>query len=291
MRYRFIGVERTNYPITILCRVLQVSSSGYYAFMARGPSARALANEELLAEIKEIHVESRGTYGSPRMYRELIAKGRVVSPGRVERLMRNNEITARRKRRFKVTTDSKHNMPVADNTLDRGFAVERPDRKWAGDITYIWTREGWLFLAVILDLFSRRVVGWAMDHRIDRRLVLSALDMALTVRRPSEQLLHHSDRGSQYASKDYRSRLEDAGITCSMSRKGDCWDNAVVESFFGTLKQELVHRNDFETRAEARSAIFEYIEVFYNRWRRQSYLGYMSPAEFEAAALTAALAA
>jgi transposase InsO family protein len=270
---------------------MQVSSSGYYAFTARGPSARTVANEGLLAEIKEIHVESRGTYGSPRMYRELIARGRVVSPGRVERLMRNNGITARRKRRFKVTTDSKHNMPVADNTLDRGFAVERPDRKWAGDITYIWTREGWLFLAVILDLFSRRVVGWAMDHRIDRRLVLSALDMALTVRQPSEELLHHSDRGSQYASKDYRSRLEDAGITCSMSRKGDCWDNAVVESFFGTLKQELVHRSDFETRAEAKSAIFEYIEVFYNRWRRHSYLGYMSPAEFEAAALTAALAA
>jgi putative transposase len=291
MRYRFIGAEKTNYPITILCRALQVSSSGYYAFMQRGPSARALANEELLAEIKEIHVESRGTYGSPRMYRELITRGRVVSPGRVERLMRNNEITARHKRRFKVTTDSKHNMPVADNTLDRRFSVEHPDRKWAGDITYIWTREGWLFLAVILDLFSRRVVGWAMDHRIDRRLVLSALDMALAVRRPSEKLLHHSDRGSQYASKDYRSRLEDAGITCSMSRKGDCWDNAVVESFFGTLKQELVHRSDFETRAEARSAIFEYIEVFYNRWRRHSYLGYMSPAEFEAAAVTAALAA
>ncbi len=291
MRYRFIGAEKTNYPITILCRAMQVSSSGYYAFMQRGPSARALENAKLLAEIKEIHVESRGTYGSPRMYRELIARGCVVSPGRVERLMRENGISARRKRRFKVTTDSKHNSPVAKNLLDRAFAVEAVDRKWAGDITYIWTREGWLYLAVILDLFSRRVVGWAMDHRIDRRLVLSALDMALTVREPSDDLLHHSDRGSQYASDDYRKRLRAAGITCSMSRKGDCWDNAVVESFFGTLKQELVHRSDFETRAEARSAIFEYIEVFYNRWRRHSYIGYMSPAEFEAAALTAALAA
>ncbi len=291
MRYRFIGAEKTNYPITILCRVMRVSPSGYYAFMGCGPSARALANAKLLAEIKEIHVQSRGTYGSPRMYRELVARGHAVSPGRVERLMRANGISARRKRRFKVTTDSKHNLAVAENTLDREFAVEVADRKWAGDITYIWTREGWLYLAVILDLFSRRVVGWAMDHRIDRRLVLSALDMALTVRDPSEDLLHHSDRGSQYASDDYRKRLKTAGITCSMSRKGDCWDNAVVESFFGTLKQELVHRCDFETRAEAKAAIFEYIEVFYNRWRRHSYLGYMSPAEFEAAAVTAALAA
>jgi len=291
MRYRFIGAEKTNYPITILCRAMRVSPSGYYAFMQRGPSARALANEKLLTAIKEIHVESRGTYGSPRMYRELIDRGHEVSPGRVERLMRLNGISARRKRRFKVTTDSKHNSPVAKNLLDRAFAVEAADCKWAGDITYIWTREGWLYLAVILDLFSRRVVGWAMDHRIDRQLVLSALDMALTVREPSDDLLHHSDRGSQYASEDYRERLKAAGITCSMSRKGDCWDNAVVESFFGTLKQELVHRSDFETRAEAKSVIFEYIEVFYNRWRRHSYLGYMSPAEFEDAAVTAALAA
>jgi len=291
MRYRFIGAEKTNYPITILCRVMRVSPSGYYAFMHRGPSARALANQQLLAEIKEIHVASRGTYGSPRMYRELIARGHAASPGRVERLMRTNGISARRKRRFKVTTDSKHNMAVAENTLDREFTVDAADHKWAGDITYIWTREGWLYLAVILDLFSRRVVGWAMDRHMDRRLVLSALDMALMVRDPSENLLHHSDRGSQYASEDYRKRLSAAGITCSMSRKGNCWDNAVVESFFGTLKQELVYRCDFETRAEAKAAIFEYIEVFYNRWRRHSYLGYISPAEFEAAAITAALAA
>lgn len=291
MRYRFIGAERASYPVTILCRVMQVSPSGYYMFEQRGPSARALANEELLAEIKEIHQESRGTYGSPRMHRELVARGRRVGRGRVERLMREHGITARRKRRFKMTTDSKHGMPVAKNTLERQFSVDAPDRKWAGDITYIWTREGWLYLAVILDLFSRRVVGWAMDPRIDRWLVLSALDMALDAREPSEELLHHSDRGSQYASADYRARLDAMGITCSMSRKGDCWDNAVVESFFGTLKQELVHRSDFATRAEARSAIFEYIEVFYNRWRRHSYLGYMSPVEFEAAAVTAALAA
>ena len=291
MRYRFIGAEKANYPITILCRAMQVSSSGYYAFEQRGPSARALANEELLAEIKAIHEESRGTYGSPRMHRELVARGRSVSRGRVERLMRVNRITARRKRRFKVTTDSKHGMPVAKNTLERQFSVEAPDRKWAGDITYVWTREGWLYLAVILDLFSRRVVGWAMDHRIDRWLVLGALEMALAAREPSEKLLHHSDRGSQYASEDYQGRLGTLGITCSMSRKGDCWDNAVVESFFGTLKQELVHRSDFATRAEAKSAIFEYIEMFYNRWRRHSYLGYVSPAEFEADAVTAAIAA
>jgi putative transposase len=291
MRYRFIGAEKGAYPITILCRAMQVSTSGYYAFEQREPSARALANEELVAAIKEIHEESRGTYGSPRMHRELVARDRPASRGRVERLMREHGITARRKRRFKVTTDSKHGMPVAENTLERQFSVDGPDRKWAGDITYIWTREGWLYLAVILDLFSRRVVGWAMDHRIDRWLALGALDMALEAREPSEKLLHHSDRGSQYASADYQRRLDILEITCSMSRKGDCWDNAVVESFFGTLKQELVHRSDFATRAEARSEVFEYIEVFYNRWRRHSYLGYVSPAEFEAAAATAALAA
>jgi putative transposase len=291
MRYRFIGAEKAIYPVTVLCRVMQVSPSGYYAFEKRGPSARATANEMLLVQIKQIHLKSRGTYGSPRMHRELNARGYHVGRGRVERLMRDHGITVRRKRRFKVTTDSKHKMPVADNALDRQFSVQAPDRKWAGDITYIWTQQGWLYLAVILDLFSRRVVGWAMDRRIDRRLVLSALDMALNAREPSDGLLHHSDRGSQYASADYRNRLEDLGIQCSMSRKGDCWDNAVVESFFGTLKQELVHRSDFATRTEAVSAIFEYIEVFYNRWRRHSYLGYMSPAEFEAAAATAALAA
>jgi len=291
MRYRFIGAEKANYPITILCRVMLVSPSGYYAFEQRGPSPRALANEELLGEIKAIHKKSRGTYGSPRMHRELMARGHRLSLGRVERLMREHGISARPKRRFKVTTDSKHNMPVAKNRLERQFSAEAPDCKWVGDITYVWTREGWLYLAVILDLFSRRVIGWAMDHRIDRWLVISALDMALEAREPSRQLLYHSDRGSQYASSDYQERLGAVGITCSMSRKGDCWDNAVAESFFGTLKQELVHRSDFATRSEAKSAIFEYIEVFYNRWRRHSFLGYISPAEFEAAAVTAALAA
>ncbi len=291
MRYRFIGAEKANYPITILCRAMQVSTSGYYAFKQRGPSARALANEALLVAIKEIHQESRGTYGSPRVHRELAGRGHRASPGRVARVMRAHGVTARRKRRFRVTTDSKHDMPVAGNTLERQFSVDSPDRKWAGDITYVWTREGWLYLAVILDLFSRRVIGWAMDRRIDRWLALGALEMAIAAREPSERLLHHSDRGSQYASADYRERLNALGITCSMSRKGDCWDNAVVESFFGTLKQELVQRSDFATRAEARSEIFEYIEVFYNRWRRHSYLGYVSPAEFEAAAVTAAVAA
>jgi putative transposase len=265
MRYRFIGTEKANYPITVFCRVMKVSTSGYYAFKQRGPSPRTVANEELLTEIERVHEESRGTYGSPRMHRELAVRGHRASRGRVERLMRGNGITARRKRRFRVTTDSNHKLAIAKNKLDRKFSVEAPDRKWAGDITYIWTREGWLYLAVILDLFSRRVVGWAMDSRIDRTLVLNALDMALNTREPSSGLLHHSDRGSQYASADYRSRLDASAIQCSMSRKGNCWDNAVVESFFGTLKQEFVHRSDFATRAQARSEIFEYIEVFYNR--------------------------
>ncbi len=291
MRYRFIGAEKANYPVTVLCRAMQVSTSGYYAFEQRGPSARSLANKELLVGIQSIHQESRGTYGSPRVHRELLGRGHRASLGRVARLMRAQGVSARRKRRFKVTTDSKHGMPVASNELGRQFSADAANRKWAGDITYVWTREGWLYLAVILDLYSRRVIGWAMDRRIDRWLALGALEMAVATREPSDRLLHHSDRGSQCASEDYRERLDALGITCSMSRKGDCWDNAVVESFFGTLKQELIHRNDFETRAEAKSAIFEYIEVFYNRWRRHSYLGYMSPVEFEAAAVTAALAA
>ncbi|MFP2962870.1 IS3 family transposase, partial [Myxococcus sp. 1LA] len=235
--------------------------------------------------------KSRGTYGSPRVHAELRAKGRRVSRKRVARLMGQQGLAARRTRRFVHTTDSRHTQPVASNVLARDFSADAPNRTWVTDITYVWTRQGWLYLAVVLDLFSRLVVGWAMGEFIDRHLVLGALDMALKRRRPPRGLLHHSDRGSQYSSEDYQRALASRGIECSMSRKGNCWDNAVAESFFSTLKMELVHDADFATRDQARAALFEYIEVFYNRQRRHSTLGYVSPVEYERLASPVALAA
>jgi putative transposase len=228
-----------------------------------------------------VHAESRGRYGSPRVHRELVAKGLTVSKHRVARLMRENGLRGKRRRKFRHTTDSDHALPVAPNTLARDFTADAPNEAWVTDITYIPTREGWLYLAAIIDLFSRRVVGWSMSDRITRQLTLDALTMALAARTPAVGLLHHSDRGSQYASADYRAALDAAHIECSMSRKGNCWDNAVAESFFATLKTELVHDADWCTRAEARSAIFEYLEIFYNRRRRHSSIGYVSPEEFE----------
>ena len=281
MKFECIQTEKARFPITLMCRQLEVSTSGFYAWLARPPSARSIANKRLVVEVKAVHAKSRGNYGSPRVHAELVAQGGHVGKNRVARLMRENGIVARRKKRFRHTTDSQHGMPVAPNTLARAFAVDEPDKVWVTDITYIWTREGWLYLAVILDLFSRRVVGWSMNERITRQLALDALSMAIAARAPTVGLLHHSDRGSQYASGDYRAALEAAGIACSMSRKGNCWDNAVAESFFGTIKTELVHHEDWATRADARSAIFDYIEVFYNRCRRHSSIGYVSPIEYE----------
>ncbi|RKG56242.1 IS3 family transposase [Corallococcus sp. AB011P] len=279
VKFRFIHAKRACTSVAFMCRQLGVSRSGYYAWAKRAESQRKQADRELTVAVKAVHRESRGTYGSPRVHAELRARGQRVSQKRVARLMRQEGLAARRRRPFVRTTDSKHAHPVAPNVVARDFLPPGPDRIWASDITYVWTAEGWLYLAVVLDLFSRRVVGWSMGERIDRQLALAALDMALTGR--TAPALHHSDRGSQYASEDYRRRLAERGITCSMSRKGNCWDNAVVESFFSSMKLELVYTRNFKTRAEARLALFEYIEVFYNRRRRHSSLGYVSPAEYE----------
>jgi transposase InsO family protein len=269
-----------------MCRVLSVSVSGFYASLARAPSERRRSDERLTTEIRLLHGKNRHyrTYGSPRVHRELRASGIAAGEKRIARVMREGGIRAKQARAFRVTTNSSHSHPVAPNLLERQFSLERVpfrDRVWASDITYISTREGWLYLAAVLDLSSRRVVGWSMKHTLDRSLVLDALRMGLAGRRPPRDLLHHSDRGSQYACADYRTLLAEHGITCSMSRKGDCWDNAVAESFFATLKKELVHGSDWKTREEARADLFEYIEVWYNRERRHSSLGYVSPAEYE----------
>ena len=235
-------------------------------------------------EIRSIHQTSRRTYGSPRVHEELKAQGKRHGEKRIARLMRDSGIRAKTRRRFRVTTDSRHGHPVAPNQLDRQFAVARgeaPNRVWVGDITYLPTREGWLYLAVVLDLGSRRVIGWAMRHTLDGALTRDALTMALISRQPGRGVLHHTDRGSQYAAGDYRALLTAHGMECSMSRVGDCWDNAVAESFFATLKRELADDCDWQKRDEARTAVFEYIEVWYNRQRRHSSLGYLSPAAYE----------
>ena len=281
MRYAFIRAERAQYPVALMCRLLQVARSGFYSWLSRGKSARERCDRKLLPLIQESFEASRKTYGSPRVHADLQAQGVTVSRRVVERLMRMDGITPPRKRKFKVTTDSDHPFVIAENILDRDFSSPTPNCRWSTDITYVWTNKGWLYLAVVMDLFSRRIIGWSMKKTMARELVLSALHMALYGRNPDAGLIHHSDRGSQYASDDYQDELERRQISCSMSRKGNCWDNAVVESFFATLKKDLVYRQQFQTRAEATQAIFEYIEVFYNRRRRHSYLGYMSPVEFE----------
>jgi len=291
MRYSFIEVEKAHFPVLVLCRTLQVSASGYYAWRDRPESLRRQADRRLLTAIRAVHKASRGTYGSPRVHAELRQHGHGVGRHRVARLMREDALRARRRRRFRKTTQSNHTHPVAPNLLERRFDVGAPNRAWVSDLSYVWTLEGWLYLCVILDLFSRRVIGWSMDSRIDRHLTLSALRMALANREVSSGLVHHSDRGSQYAAGDYRKVLRAHGLECSMSRKGDCWDNAVVESFFATLKVELIYRSAFATRKEARQAIFDYIEAFYNRRRRHSYLGFLSPVDFEGRGTKSTLAA
>ena len=285
MTFQFIRDHREHFPVRLMCRVLEASPSGFYDWLRRPESQRAAEDRALIEKIQAVHNESRRTYGSPRVHASLKAAGYRIGRKRVARLMRENDIRAKRK--FKVTTDSRHDHPVAPNRLDRQFTVEAPNTVWLADLSYIWTREGWLYLAVVLDLFSRQVVGWAMDEQMPQELTLAALDMALQRRRPLPGLMHHSDRGSQYAAGAYQKRLAEHGIVCSMSRKGNCWDNAPMESFFHTLKTELVHHRDYLTRDEARRDIFEYIEVFYNRQRRHSTLGYLSPAQFEVTALAA----
>jgi putative transposase len=283
VKFAFIQAEKAFYPLRVLCRVLNVSPSGYYAWTRRMPSMRAARDASLATSIVSIHGDSRGTYGCPRIHAELRAQGVQVSRKRIARLMRTHGVVARLPRRFKRTTDSAHAQPAAENVLNRGFTVDAPNTAWVTDITYVWTGEGWLYLAVILDLFSRRVVGWSMADHMRTELVAGALRMALGQRALSLPLLHHSDRGSQYASAVYRRLLSRNGITCSMSRRANCWDNAVAESFFATLKAELIHRHRWPTRAAARTAIAEYIEVFYNRMRRHSSLGYTNPAAYEKA--------
>lgn len=267
-----------------MCRALGVSRAGYYAWRSRQPSAAEVRRAELTEEIATIHAEAKGRYGSPRIHAELVARGRGCGVNFVAKLMREAGIAAKTKRKFKQTTDSNHSMPVAENLLDRQFDPAEPNARWCADITYVPTREGWLYLAVVEDLFSRMVVGWSMGATMTSRLVVDALEMALA-RRPtlkgSSALVAHSDRGSQYASEHYQRRLRDERIACSMSRRGDCWDNAPMESFFASLKKELVHHEDYATRAQARASIFEYIEAFYNRVRRHSSLGYVAPAEYE----------
>jgi putative transposase len=281
VRFALIAAEKANYPVAMLCRVLQVSRAGFYAWQKRPPAARLLQEQRLNLEVAEIFARSRGRYGSPRVHAELRERGERTGRKRVARLMRVAGLRARGRRRFRLTTDSNHALAITGNLLARHFAVAAPDRGWVADITYLWTHEGWLYLAVIVDLYSRRVVGWAFDERLERKLALNALHMALSQRRAGAGLLHHSDRGSQYASREYRQLLAQHAIQSSMSRRANCWDNAVAESFFATLKRELAYQTQWRTRAQARSEVFEYIEVFYNRTRRHSALGYLSPVNFE----------
>jgi len=281
MRFRFIHAEKANYPVRLMCRVLNVSTSGYYAYLEREPSSRQREDERLKVHIGAIHVRSRGTYGRQRVGQQLLREDVEVGKQRVARLMREMGLQGLPRKRFRRTTDSNHVRPVAPNVLNRQFEAERPNQFWVTDITFIRTWEGWLYLAAILELFSRRVVGWAMHPHMRTELALEALHMALGRCLPDVGLVHHSDRGVQYAASSYQAALDENNIVCSMSRKGDCWDNAVSESFFGTLKTELINRRSWPTRREAKDAVVDYIEGFYNPHRLHSSLGYVSPIEFE----------
>jgi len=281
MRYICIDRRRSQYPVSMMCRVLKVSRSGYYSWRVRPESERSKTDREVTQAIERLHEASKGTYGSPRITADLRDEGHRHGKHKVARLMRLAGLKGCPKRRFRVTTQRDPSHPVADNLLDQDFTAEAPNQRWASDITYIATNQGWLYLAVIMDLYSRRIVGWSMSRWINRHLVIDALNMAIGARRPGAELIHHSDRGSQYTSDDFRDELLKHGIECSMSGRGNCYDNAVVESFFGLLKREWVNRVHYRTREEARADVFEYIECFYNRKRRHGYLGNISPAEFE----------
>jgi putative transposase len=260
---------------------MQVSKSGYYDWRKRGKSTRQRDNERLLPIVKEAHKKSKATYGARRIAIEIRAHGIPCGRTKAGTLMRLADVAAKQKKKFKATTDSKHNLPIAPNLLNRQFQVKEPDKVYVSDITYIWTHEGWLYLAVVLDLFSRQVVGWALSNRMSKKLVMDALRMAIWRRRPAPGLMFHSDRGSQYCSNDFQKMLKAHGMVSSMSRKGNCWDNSVAESFFGSLKTERVFFSSYKTREEAKRDVIDYIEMFYNSNRRHSYLGYISPKEFE----------
>jgi putative transposase len=281
VKYAWIDAHRDEFELAPMCDALTVSMSGYRSWKGGGsPTRTRLTDAQMLALIQAIHQELKGAYGSPRMVMELRDRGFPASKERVERLMRENGIRARHKRRFKATTDSKHNLPVAPNLLARNFTPAKPNQVWTADLTYIWTDEGWLYLAVVLDLFNREVVGWSIKPRMTADIVIDALIMAWFRKKPAPGLIHHSDRGSQYASHAFQARLEKYGIACSMSRKGNCWDNAPTESFFNSLKNERVHGTRYSTRAAAEADLFDYIEPFYNRRRQHSTLGYASPMKF-----------
>ncbi len=281
MRFEFIHVEKAVFPVTVLCQVLDVSRSGYYDWTRRGPSARREREAELALKVEAVHRESRSTYGSPRVCARLRQKGEVVSPKTVAKVMRKNGLVARRKKKFRATTDSRNTKRIAPNVLKRDFTAQHPDQVWVTDVTALWTLAGWCFLAAIIDLFSRRVVGWAIGESNDTALALDALQRAVDHRSPAPGLLHHSDRGSPYGSDDYVAALERHGIGRSMSRKGDCWDNAVAESFFASLEHECVRDQVFSSPAAATRVVASYIDNFYNPERLHSTLGYFSPIEFE----------
>ena len=281
MRYICIDRRRRQYPVRMMCRILKVSRSGYYAWRVRPESQRAKTDRELTRLIRRIHIESDGVYGASKITAELKEEGHQCGRHKVARLMRIAGLKGCPKRRFRVTTQRDPSHPVADNLLEQDFTAEGPNERWASDITYIATHQGWLYLAVVLDLYSRRIVGWSMGRWISRQLAIDALRMAIGQRCPEGELLHHSDRGSQYTSDDFRDELDKHGIQCSMSARGNCYDNAVVESFFGLMKRERVNRTRYLTRDEAKADVFDYIERFYNRKRRHGYLGNISPAAFE----------
>ena len=281
MRFQLIDAAKEEFPVQRLCKVLAVSPSGYFAWKSRPASQRQSEDLVLLAHVRSAFTLCEATYGSPRMTHELREQGLAVGRRRVARLMRENGLRARQPRRFKRTTDSQHTFPIAPNLLDQDFTAAGPDEKWAADLSYIWTREGWLYLAVVIDLYARRVVGWAVSDRLHKELALTALRRALVVRRPTAGLVHHSDRGGQYCSTEYQAELRRHGVLISMSGKGNCYDNAMVETFFKTLKSELVWRTVFLTRSQAQAALARYIDGFYNPRRRHSALGFVSPAVFE----------
>lgn len=283
MRYDFVERHRGRWPVRLMCRVLRVSPGGYYDWRGRPASLATQRHDALVVAIKAVHGEAKARYGSPRIHAELVARGTPCCVNTVAKLMREHGIAAKTRTKFRCTTDSNHDHPVAENVVNRRFEPEAANRVWSADITYIATREGWLYLAVVEGLYSRRIVGWSMGPRIDSRLVVDALEMAVARRLPGAGLVAHSDRGSQYASEHYQRLLAGHGIMCSMSRRANCWDNAPMESFFASLKKELTRGEVSATREEARASLFEYIEVFYNRIRRHSSLGYKSPIEYERA--------
>ncbi len=287
MKYQFIDEHRSAFRVRKMCQVMGLTTSGYYSWKKRGKSKRTEDNEKLDMAIKHAYRKSRGNYGSPRITKELQSQGICCSKNRVARRMKENKIVAKTKRRFKITTKSKHKNPVAENILNQNFETRKPDKVWASDITYIRTREGWLYLSVILDLFSRQVVGWSMSNRLTQDLVIKAFQQAVWRRNPEPGLIFHSDQGIQYACQPFRNLLAKHNFIQSMSRKGNCYDNAVVESFFHTLKTELIYFEAYQTRDEAKKSVFDYIEIFYNRERRHSTLNYLSPVDYESLARVA----